>query len=233
MRDPEERRRIREIEDEEWRHRVQVGEMLAALGAGPSRLREVLFWTIGRTLGALCHVSGWLAPMWGAGRLESRNVREYEVAAQRAMSCGRGEWLDCLLTMAEVEWEHEAYFRARVLSHRLGRRLPLWTAPPPKHTIHCEPGEALGDTLRRELDEELGVRATAFEEIAVLGEPDPARHGPAEYHVFAVTAWDGEPAIRNGEHSELRWLGLECALELPLAHPEAGRLLRRALAAAP
>ena len=55
-----------------------------------------------RTLGVLCHVSGWL--------------REYEAAARHAWNCGRREWVDCLLTMAEVEWEHDAYFRGRVLS---------------------------------------------------------------------------------------------------------------------
>ena len=31
-----------------------------------------------------------------------------------------------LLVMAEVEWEHEKYFRSCVLLHSLGRRLPLW-----------------------------------------------------------------------------------------------------------
>ncbi len=133
--DPEERARIFEIEEEEWHHRCLVGEMLDALGAAPSRARELKATLIGRTLGALCRVSGWLAPMYGAGKLESRNVREYEAAARHALACGRGEWVDCLLEMAEVEWEHEAYFRARVLSHRLGSRLPLWTAPPPRPTI--------------------------------------------------------------------------------------------------
>jgi hypothetical protein len=37
--------------------------------------------------------------------------------------------------MAEVEWEHEKYFRSRVLLHSLGRQLSLWPEPPPKETI--------------------------------------------------------------------------------------------------
>ena len=135
LRDPEERRRIGEIEAEEWHHRALVGDMLAACGACPSRPREAVFWTIGRVLGALCHMTGWLAPMYGAGRLESQNVVEYETAARRAAACGRHEWIECLLTMAEVEWEHEAYFRARVQSHRLARWVPMWQAPAPKETI--------------------------------------------------------------------------------------------------
>lgn len=124
-----------DIEDEEWHHRELVGEMLESLGAQPSRQREIRALIIGRALGFLCHVMGWLAPMYGAGRLESRNIREYETAARYARDCGREDFIDCLLTMAEVEWEHEYYFRSRVLLHSLGRRLKLWPSPPPKETI--------------------------------------------------------------------------------------------------
>lgn len=76
VRDADERARIREIEEEELHHRRQVAEMLGALGVRPSRLGERRAALIGRTLGALCHVAGWLPPMYGAGRLESRNIRE-------------------------------------------------------------------------------------------------------------------------------------------------------------
>lgn len=131
----EERARIAEIEQDELHHRRLVGEMLASLGATPDRFREIRASVIGRTLSFLCHVSGWLAPMYGAGRLESSNVREYEMAATFARECGREDLIDCLLTMAEVEWEHEKYFRSRVLVHPLGRRLTLWPQPPPKETI--------------------------------------------------------------------------------------------------
>ena len=135
--DPEVRTRIRQIEEEELHHREQVGEMLHAMGLAPVRSKEVRAALIGRTLAALCHVMGWLAPMYGAGRLESRNIREYEAAARHARDCGRSEWIDCLLTMAEVEWDHERYFRERVGTHGLGKRLPLWPAPPPKEDIRA------------------------------------------------------------------------------------------------
>lgn len=144
--DPDERRRIREIEEEELHHRRLVGEMIAALGEEPEHGRELrALWT-GRVLGALCRVTGWFAritatrelvAMYGAGRLESRNVREYEAAARHALAAGHAEWVDCLLVMAEVEWDHEAYFRAKVERHGLGRRLPLWKAPPPKVEIRA------------------------------------------------------------------------------------------------
>jgi rubrerythrin len=136
--DPAERMRIKTIEDEEWRHRELVGEMLKSLGAGPNKVREIRATLVGRVLGFLCHVSGWFAPMYGAGRLESRNIVEYETAARHARACGREDLIDCLLTMAEVEWEHEHYFRACVLRHRWSRRVTIWPEPPPKETIRAE-----------------------------------------------------------------------------------------------
>ena len=133
--DLEERRRIEEIENEEWHHRKLVGEMLQSLDAEPNKSREMRATVLGRVLGFLCHFTGWLAPMYGAGRLESRNVREYETAARFAHECGRDDLIDCLLTMAETEWEHEKYFRSRVLIHRFSKRIPIWPAPPAKDCI--------------------------------------------------------------------------------------------------
>jgi rubrerythrin len=133
--DVDERSRIKTIESEEWHHRELVGEMLCKLGSRPRRWRETKAVIIGRTLGFLCHLSGWLAPMYGAGKLESSNVKEYEAAARYARDCDRVEFIECLLAMAEVEWEHEKYFRAQVLKHSLARFLPIWQSPPPKETI--------------------------------------------------------------------------------------------------
>ncbi len=135
VRHTDERARIEQIENEEWHHRQLIGEMLEKLGAQPDHRREKRALIIGRTLGFLCHLTGWLAPMYGAGRLESRNIREYETAARLARDCGLDEFVDCLLTMAEVEWEHELYFRSRVLVHFLGKRLPIWPEPPAKESI--------------------------------------------------------------------------------------------------
>ena len=145
---PNEKIAIRNIEDDEWRHRGFVGEMLAGLDATPNRWREVRATIIGRVLGALCHVMGWLAPMYGAGRLESRNIKEYETAARYARDCGRNDLIDCLLEMAEVEWEHELYFRTRVTEHALGRRLPLWPEPPAREMIRLSfDREAVGSSI--------------------------------------------------------------------------------------
>ena len=133
--DPQERARVKTIEEEEWHHRKLVGEMLESLGAVPDKHRELRANVVGRVLGFLCHVSGWLAPMYGAGKLESKNIVEYETAARYARDCGRTEFVDCLLTMAEVEWEHERFFRMCVISDRFGKRLSIWPEPPPKENI--------------------------------------------------------------------------------------------------
>jgi rubrerythrin len=135
VKDEATRARIRQIEEEEWHHRRLVGRMLEQVGAKPDRTRELRATVIGRALGALCHVTGWLLPMYGAGKLESRNINEYETAARHASRSGRAEFVDCLLTMAEVEWEHEKYFRACVESHKLGAWIPVWPQPAPRESI--------------------------------------------------------------------------------------------------
>jgi rubrerythrin len=128
--DPDERERIQGIEADEWHHRKLVAEMLAKLDSGPARFRELRASLVGRTLGALCHVSGWFMPMYGAGAIERRNIVEYEDARALARACGRVEFLECLGRMAEVEREHERYFRERLEGHPLTRFVPLWKTPP-------------------------------------------------------------------------------------------------------
>ena len=48
--------------------------------------------------------------------------------------------------MAEVEWEHERFFRAIVQASALSRPVPIWPAPPPLASIResfaREAGEA-------------------------------------------------------------------------------------------
>lgn len=110
---------IKKIENEEWVHRKEVGKWLERLGAKPKKSREIIFGTIGRTLGLTCFVSGWFFPMYFAGRLESGNVKEYEDAAAFAKELGMSECFDELMEMARVEQEHEDFFRAVVAKHRL------------------------------------------------------------------------------------------------------------------
>ena len=130
VRDVATRERIQIIEAEEWHHRDLVRGLLVQLGAGPNRVREVIFFLIGNVISALCHIGGRFIPMYGAGRLERWNIIEYEDAADYASGCGHEEMIDCLLQMADVERAHEKYFREQVIGHPLLRVFKLWDAPP-------------------------------------------------------------------------------------------------------
>ncbi|MGQ0571005.1 MAG: NUDIX domain-containing protein [Armatimonadota bacterium] len=52
---------------------------------------------------------------------------------------------------------------------------------------HCAPDEQPAGALVREIQEELGVTARRFKEIAAVDEPRAAEYGEASYHVFVVT----------------------------------------------
>ena len=114
-----EREGSKKIEREEWEHRENVARWLEKLGAKPRPLREKVFWTIGKLIGAACYVSGWFFPMYFAGRLESQNVQEYVGAAEFAKELEMLECFDEMMKMSRVEGEHEEFFRAVVAKHRL------------------------------------------------------------------------------------------------------------------
>lgn len=114
-----EREQIRKIEREEWEHRENVARWLEKLNAKPRPLREKVFWTIGKTIGAACFVSGWFFPMYFAGRLESQNVQEYVDAAEFARELEMPECCEEMMEMSRVEGEHEIFFRSVVKNHRL------------------------------------------------------------------------------------------------------------------
>ena len=119
---PDEVEGIRRIEQDEWVHRAQVRKMLAELGAKPFLPSEILIGAIGKTLGALCPISGWFFPMYFAGRLEFGNVDQYEVAAHHAARLGLRDMARELHAMTRTEQEHELFFMNKVKGHPM---LPL------------------------------------------------------------------------------------------------------------
>lgn len=137
VRDAVEKAEIRRIARQELHHRRVVGDLLAALGAAPSAARERWMTCIGRLIWISCFVGGWFVPMYGAGRLERNNIGEYETAARLAIAAGRPDFVDACLEMAEVEWDHEAYFHAKARSHPLSRVFPDWPDPPPRASIRA------------------------------------------------------------------------------------------------
>ena len=130
-----ERAEIRRIEAEEWLHRREVGALMKDLLARPRLDYELKYFVTGKVLGWLCFLAGWFLPMYGAGRLESQNFREYELAADYALAAGHLDYIECLLSMAEVEWEHEFYFRGKVEGHPWHKFIPLWASLPPRSSI--------------------------------------------------------------------------------------------------
>lgn len=119
LKESAERTQIKQIEAEEWAHRKNVGRWLKELNTRPRKGREIVFWTIGRTLGLTCFVSGWFFPMYFAGRLESQNVQEYLDAAEFAAELQMQSCFDEMMQMSRVEQEHEDFFRQTVSHHRL------------------------------------------------------------------------------------------------------------------
>ena len=81
---------------------------------------------------------------------------------------------------------------------------------------HCENDETLGQTLSRELQEEIGVTPIQFEHISTLFDAN----NDHTYHVFVVTDWKGKPeSLQPEEHSVIGWFGIKEALKLDLALP--------------
>jgi rubrerythrin len=117
--DPFERDSLLQIEREEWRHRDEVGRLLAAMGEHPVRARELAFGTIGRIIRALCPWSGWYPPMIVAGAIEMLNVRQYVSMARWSRELGYDAASVLLEEMAEVERRHQAFFFGSI-RRRLG-----------------------------------------------------------------------------------------------------------------
>lgn len=123
LQDEQEIAEIRQIEAEEWHHRRRLGAMLAGLGARPDLLLEVRMAILGTIICLGCLMVGWFIPMYFAGRLESRNDREYEEAAALAEALGMDALREELKAFAQLERDHEAYFLGKVAGHPA---LPFW-----------------------------------------------------------------------------------------------------------
>jgi 8-oxo-dGTP pyrophosphatase MutT (NUDIX family)/2'-5' RNA ligase len=103
-------------------------------------------------------------------------------------------------------------------THRMGHRYPgVWDALGGKP----EPGESLLAALLREVGEEAGVEPLDAAPLGCFHDGDRADA------FYLTTAWQGEPRNTDPvEHSELRWLPLEKALQEPLAPGTRQALLR-------
>ena len=75
--------------------------------------------------------------MYGAGKLERGNIVEYEIAARYAVDCGYQQFVESLLEMAEIEWDHELYFRKKSEESRWSKYIRVWSEPPPRKSIRA------------------------------------------------------------------------------------------------
>ena len=90
----------------------------------------------------------------------------------------------------------------------------LWEFPGGKIDMH----ESSAEALRRELEEELGIRVTRCEHFMDLYHEYPDRRVTIDF--FVVKAWQGEPGGLEGQR--LEWVdqsGLEAADLLPADAP--------------
>ena len=98
----------------------------------------------------------------------------------------------------------------------LARRSPDRKAYPDRWSFpggHVESDEKLEEALCREVSEEIGVVVLSYNFITRIPDPNSTIE-TIFYHLYAVTAWEGEPAIANEEHSELTWFSLREAESL-------------------
>ena len=137
LRNPAAKAAVKQIEDDEWKHRDNLRGLMQRHGVPASRWAEVKYWLIGRCISASCHVIGRFMPFFFAGKLESGNVCEYFVMMRHFHSLGIREHDAMLYEMGMKEKEHEVYFLEQIKASRL---MPLF-----QRLFSWGPGQAVND----------------------------------------------------------------------------------------
>ncbi len=99
---------------------------------------------------------------------------------------------------------------------------------------HIEPDEQPDQTMIRELQEELGITPTRWNELEIIKDSVPARDEMPSHdlivHFYCVTDWAGNPVNRQlEEHSVIQWFSYDEAVKLELAHHSYPGLFARCL----
>lgn len=114
VRDVEEKKAIKQIEEDEWYHRKEVLEIMNLYDIKPSSFYEFKFHFIGRLISFSCYIIGWFMPYYFAGRLESGNVCEYFRMMHYFHELDIYEHNPVLYEMGIKEKEHEIYFLEKI-----------------------------------------------------------------------------------------------------------------------
>ncbi len=146
---PEAKAAVKQIEDDEWKHRENILGLMQRYGVPVSRWCEVRFWIIGKIISAGCHVIGRFMPFFFAGKLESGNVCEYFVMMRHFHSLGIREHDAMLYEMGMKEKEHEVYFLDQIRASGLlplFERLFAWGAKKSANDVDLEAKRPVGES---------------------------------------------------------------------------------------
>ncbi|MCH7753487.1 MAG: hypothetical protein IH898_15225 [Planctomycetes bacterium] len=123
LKSPEEKERVRQIEQDEWDHRRNILKIMQQYDIPVSKYYEVKYHIIGKIIGYSCYVIGRFMPYFFAGKLESGNVCEYFVMLRYFHSLGITEHGEILYEMGIKEKEHEVHFLESI---RTAKWLPIF-----------------------------------------------------------------------------------------------------------
>ena len=119
VKDPEQKKAIRQIEIDEWNHRKEVLQIMQKYDIPVSRFNEFKFHIIGKVISGSCYVIGWFMPFYFAGSLESGNVCEYFRMMHYFHEIGITEHDEILYEMGIKEKEHEIYFLSQIENSKM------------------------------------------------------------------------------------------------------------------
>lgn len=118
VKEPEDKQRIRKIENDEWIHRADVLKIMQEYNVPVSSYYEIKYFIIGKIICYSCYVIGWFMPMYFAGRLESGNVNEYFVMKDYFNQLNINKHDVALVEMGMKEKEHEVFFLSKIKTHK-------------------------------------------------------------------------------------------------------------------
>ena len=109
--DPEAKRRIKEIQQDELDHKLNVGFMLHELGGKNNEVMDSLLYFIGRSISLICYIMVKRAANWGAKIMEVMGADEYRKLAFEARAQGYYKMALTLDDMQKAEKDHEEFFK--------------------------------------------------------------------------------------------------------------------------